>query len=220
MKPESAYSQAGVNIDRGNQAKALIKQLVAGTTTPAVLAGVGGFGAMYEFSGYRQPVLVSSADSVGTKLMVAKQAGRFDTVGIDIVNHCVNDILTCGARPLFFLDYIAADAVLPEQVAEVVRGLAAACEAAGCPLIGGETAELPGIYGAGQLDLAGFIVGVVERADVIDGRTIRAGDVLVGLASSGLHTNGYSLVRKLFAGVPLTQHIPELGRTLGEELLV
>jgi len=215
----SAYSRAGVNIDRGMEAKARIKALVARTTTPEVVAGVGGFGAMYAFGDHHQPLLVSSADSVGTKLMVAAQAGRFDTVGVDIVNHCVNDILTCGASPLFFLDYIAASRIEPDQVAQVVEGLVEACHDAGCALIGGETAELPGIYQEGQLDLAGFIVGVVERDQAITGKDIVAGDVLLALPSSGLHTNGYSLVRQLFDGTPLDRRLPEFGHSLADELL-
>ncbi|MGH2363256.1 MAG: phosphoribosylformylglycinamidine cyclo-ligase [Chloroflexota bacterium] len=219
MSTPSAYSQAGVNIDRGMAAKARIKELVARTTTPEVVAGVGGFGALYAFAGYQQPLLVSSADSVGTKLMVAVQAGRFDTVGVDIVNHCVNDILTCGASPLFFLDYIAASRIEPDQVAQVVEGLAEACHDAGCALIGGETAELPGVYQEGQLDLAGFIVGVVEQDQAITGKEIVAGDVLLALPSSGLHTNGYSLVRQLFEGTSLDRWLPEFGHSLADELL-
>jgi phosphoribosylformylglycinamidine cyclo-ligase len=216
----SAYGAAGVNIDSANDSVALIKQAVARTMTPGVLSGVGGFGAMYQLAGYRQPVLVSSTDGVGTKLKVAIDAGRLDTIGIDLVNHCVNDVLTCGAQPLFFLDYIGLGELVPDAVAAIVRGMAAACEAVGCALIGGETAEMPGLYRAGDFDLVGFIVGAVERDDVIDGRRdIRAGDALLALPSSGLHTNGYSLVRRVFEGVPLDQYLPNLGRTLAEELL-
>ena len=220
MPAPSAYRAAGVDIDQANDSVALIKQAVARTMSPAVLSGVGGFGAMYQLAGWREPVLVSSTDGVGTKLKVAIDAGRLDTVGIDLVNHCVNDILTCGAKPLFFLDYIGLGKLVAGEVADIVRGLAGACEAAGCALIGGETAELPGLYQRGDFDLAGFIVGAVERADVIDGRRdIRPGDALLALPSSGLHTNGYSLVRRVFEGVPLDRFMPELGRTLAEELL-
>ncbi|MHB8618027.1 MAG: phosphoribosylformylglycinamidine cyclo-ligase [Chloroflexota bacterium] len=218
--PDSAsYSAAGVDIDRANDSVGLIKRAVARTMTPNVLSGVGGFGAMFHLSGYNDPVLVSSTDGVGTKLKVAVQAGRFDTIGIDLVNHCVNDILTCGASPLFFLDYVGVGHLVPEQVAQIVAGMARACEAAGCALIGGETAEMPGLYQGQDFDLVGFIVGAVEREHVIDGSAVRPGDLLLGLPSSGLHTNGYSLVRKVFDGVPLDRRLPELGRTLGEELL-
>lgn len=216
----SAYGAAGVDIDSANDSVALIKQAVARTMTPAVLSGVGGFGAMYQLAGWREPVLVSSTDGVGTKLRVAIDAGRLDTIGVDLVNHCVNDILTCGARPLFFLDYIGLGRLVPAQVAEIVRGLAAACETVGCALIGGETAEMPGLYQPGDFDLVGFIVGAVERAETIDGRRdIGPGDALLALPSSGLHTNGYSLVRRVFEGVPLDRVLPELGRSLADELL-
>jgi hypothetical protein len=208
----SAYSAAGVDIDRANDSVALIKQAVARTMTPGVISGVGGFGAMYQLAGYREPVLVSSTDGVGTKLKVAIEAGRLDTVGIDLVNHCVNDILTCGARPLFFLDYIGLGKLVPAEVADIVRGMATACETVGCALIGGETAEMPGLYQPGDFDLVGFIVGAVERAEAIDGRRdIRPGDALLALPSSGLHTNGYSLVRRVFEGLPLDRYMPELG---------
>ena len=216
----SAYSAAGVDIDSANNSVALIKRAVARTLTPGVLSGVGGFGAMYQLAGYTEPVLVSSTDGVGTKLKVAIEADRLDTIGVDLVNHCVNDILTCGARPLFFLDYIGLGKLVPAEVATLVGGLAAACEATGCALIGGETAEMPGLYQPGDFDLVGFIVGAVERAEVIDGpRCIQPGDALLALPSSGLHTNGYSLVRRVFEGVPLDHFMPELGRTLAEELL-
>jgi phosphoribosylformylglycinamidine cyclo-ligase len=216
----SAYTAAGVDIDSANDSVTLIKQAVARTMTPGVLAGVGGFGAMYQLAGYREPVLVSSTDGVGTKLKIAIEAGRLDTIGMDLVNHCVNDILTCGAKPLFFLDYIGLGKLIPADVAAVVRGLAAACETVGCALIGGETAEMPGLYQPGDFDLVGFIVGAVERTDVIDGRRdVRPGDALLALPSSGLHTNGYSLVRRVFEGLPLDRYMPEVGRTLAEELL-
>ncbi|HLQ34649.1 MAG TPA: phosphoribosylformylglycinamidine cyclo-ligase [Chloroflexota bacterium] len=215
-----SYAATGVDMDRANDSVALIRQAVARTMTPAVLSGVGGFGAMFQLAGYRQPVLVASTDGVGTKLKVAIDAGRLDSVGIDLVNHCVNDILTCGASPLFFLDYIGLGELVPDEVADIVRGMASACEATGSALIGGETAEMPGLYQPGDFDLVGFIVGAVERTEVIDGRRdIRPGDALLALPSSGLHTNGYSLVRRVFEGVPLDRFFPELGRTLAEELL-
>jgi len=219
-KPDSAYAAAGVDIDGANDSVALIKQAVARTLSPAVLSGVGGFGAMYQLAGYTEPVLVSSTDGVGTKLKVAIEAGRLDTIGIDLVNHCVNDILTCGAAPLFFLDYIGLGKLVPAEIAQIVKGLASACEAVGCALIGGETAEMPGLYQPGDFDLVGFIVGAVERDQAIDGkRDVRLGDALLALPSSGLHTNGYSLVRRIFEDVPLDRYMPELGRTLAEELL-
>jgi phosphoribosylformylglycinamidine cyclo-ligase len=182
---------------------------------------VGFFGGLFEFKGYNQPVLVSSVDGVGTKLKLASALGKHDTVGIDIVNHCVNDILTCGAEPLFFLDYIAAGKLQPEQVGEVAKGLASACREVGCALIGGETAEMPGLYSRGDYDLAGFIIGVVEKDKIIQGKKIAAGDAIIGLPSSGLHTNGYSLARKIFGEnrSVLNTPYPELGRTLGEVLL-
>jgi phosphoribosylformylglycinamidine cyclo-ligase len=182
---------------------------------------VGFFGGLFEFKGYKEPVLVSSVDGVGTKLKLASVLGKHDTVGIDIVNHCVNDILTCGAEPLFFLDYIAAGKLNPEQVGEVAKGLAKACREAGCALIGGETAEMPGLYYGGDYDLVGFIVGVVEKSGIIQGKKIAAGDAIIGLPSSGLHTNGYSLVRKIFGETKaaLNTSYPELGRSLGEALL-
>jgi phosphoribosylformylglycinamidine cyclo-ligase len=185
------------------------------------LSGVGFFGGLFEFKGYQQPVLVSSVDGVGTKLKLASALGRHDTVGIDIVSHCVNDILTCGAEPLFFLDYIAAGKLQPEQVGEVAKGLALACREVGCALIGGETAEMPGLYTGSDYDLVGFIIGVVEKSRIIQGRKIAAGDIIFGLPSSGLHTNGYSLVRKIFGETKaaLNTSYPELGRTLGEALM-
>ena len=185
------------------------------------MGGVGFFGGLFEFKGYHQPVLVSSVDGVGTKLKIASALARHDSVGIDIVNHCVNDILTCGAEPLFFLDYIAMGKLMPEQVEAIARGLASACREVGCALIGGETAEMPGLYAGGDYDLVGFIIGVVEKEKLILGKTIVAGDIIIGLPSSGLHTNGYSLVRKIFGETKsaLNTYYPELGRTLGEALL-
>jgi phosphoribosylformylglycinamidine cyclo-ligase len=185
------------------------------------LSGVGFFGGLFEFKGYKQPVLVSSVDGVGTKLKIATALARHNTVGIDIVNHCVNDILTCGAEPLFFLDYIAMGKLVPEQVEAVAQGLAQACRQVGCALIGGETAEMPGLYAGEDYDLVGFIIGAVEKEKIIMGKTIVLGDTIIGLPSSGLHTNGYSLVRKIFgeAKSALDKYYPELGRTLGDELL-
>jgi phosphoribosylformylglycinamidine cyclo-ligase len=186
-----------------------------------VLSDTGFFGSLFELKGYSQPVLVSSTDGVGTKLKIASALGKHDTVGIDLVNHCVNDIFTCGAEPLFFLDYIAMGKLVPEKVESIVKGMAAACREVNCALIGGETAEMPGMYAEEDYDLAGFIVGVVEKSQRLDQRQIRAGDVMLALPSSGLHTNGYSLVRKVFGAEPsvLDTFYPELGRTLGEGLL-
>ncbi len=185
------------------------------------MSGVGFFGGLFEFKGYKEPVLVSSTDSVGTKLKIASALDKHDTIGIDIVNHCVNDILTCGAEPLFFLDYIGIGKLMPEKVGAIAKGLAQACREVDCALIGGETAEMPGLYAGEDYDLVGFIIGVVEKGKIIMGKTIVVGDAIIGLPSSGLHTNGYSLVRKLFGETPsaLNTHYPELGRTLGEELL-
>ena len=191
------------------------------TLRPEVLSGIGFFGGLFEFKGFNQPVLVSSVDGVGPKLKIACALARHNTIGIDIVNHCVNDILTCGAEPLFFLDYIAMGKLVPEQVEAIAQGLAQACREVGCALIGGETAEMPGLYAGEDYDLVGFIIGVVEKEKIIQGKTIALGDTIIGLPSSGLHTNGYSLVRKLFGVTKsaLNTHYPELGRTLGEELL-
>ncbi len=191
------------------------------TLRPEVLSGVGFFGGLFEFKGFKQPVLVSSVDGVGTKLKIASALAKHNTIGIDIVNHCVNDILTCGAEPLFFLDYMAMGRLVPEQVEAIAQGLAKACREVGCALIGGETAEMPGLYAGKDYDLAGFIIGVVEKEKIIMGKTIVAGDAIIGLPSSGLHTNGYSLVRKIFGETKsaLGVYYPELGRTLGEELL-
>jgi len=185
------------------------------------LTGVGFFGGLFEFKGFKQPVLVSSVDGVGTKLKIASALAKHNTIGIDLVNHCVNDILACGAEPLFFLDYIAMGKLVPEQVEAIAQGLAQACREVGCALIGGETAEMPGLYAGKDYDLVGFIIGVVEKERIIMGKTIAVGDAIIGLPSSGLHTNGYSLVRKIFGVTPsaLNTHYPELGRTLGEELL-
>jgi phosphoribosylformylglycinamidine cyclo-ligase len=215
------YTEAGVNIALAAKAKGLIKKHAASTYGPEVLSGVGFFGGLFEFKGYKEPVLVSSVDGVGTKLKIASALGRYEGVGIDIVNHCVNDILTCGAEPLFFLDYIAMGKLKPDAVEAIARGLAQACCDVGCALIGGETAEMPGIYAGEDYDLVGFIIGVVEKDKIIMGQSIAAGDAIIGLPSSGLHTNGYSLVRKVFGETKsaLNKRYPELGKTIGDVLL-
>src|SRR5712692_799090 len=218
------YRASGVDIDAGNETVRRIKSLARATFTPGVLSEIGSFGGLFELDreSYREPVLVSSADGVGTKLKVAFMTGRHDTVGADLVNHCVNDILVQGARPLFFLDYLATGRLSPTVAEQVVSGVARACRENGCALIGGETAEMPGFYADGEYDIAGFIVGIVEKASVIDGRSIGPGDVLIGLPSAGLHTNGYSLARRVFfemAGWTPQTCVPELGTTLAEALL-
>jgi len=218
---KQTYANAGVSIDAGDRATKLIGKHARTTLRPEVLSGVGFFGGLYEFKGYKEPVLVSSVDGVGTKTRIACALGKYDTVGIDIVSHCVNDILAGGAEPLFFLDYIGMGKMVPEKVESIVKGLAKACRDVGCALIGGETAEMPGIYTGEDFDLVGFIIGVVEKSKIIIGETIEAGDAIIGLPSSGLHTNGYSLVRQIFGTTPsaLNSYYPELGRTLGQELL-
>ncbi len=217
------YKDAGVDIEAGERAVALMREAVRATHTEQVLTGLADFGGMFALgSDYRDPVLVAGTDSVGTKLKIAFALDRHDTVGQDCVAMCVDDIVCQGARPLFILDYIGVGKLQPHVAAEVVKGVANACQIAGCALIGGETAELPGFYAEGEYDLVGFAVGVVERDEIIDGSTVAEGDVLVGLASSGLHSNGYSLARKVLleaAELPLDKHLPEIGRTLGEELL-
>ena len=222
MPEKETYAKAGVDIDAGEKAKELIKKHARSTLRPEVLSGVGFFGGMFEFKGYREPVLVSSVDQVGTKTKIAMALSKYDTVGIDIVSHCVNDILTCGAGPLFFLDYIGLGKMEPEKVESIVQGLAQACREVDCALIGGETGEMAGLYATlDDYDLVGFIIGVVEKEKIITGNTIQIGDPIIGLPSSGLHTNGYSLVRKVLGETRpvLETHYPELGRTLGEELL-
>ena len=218
------YADAGVNIDEAHRAVALIKKLARRTFNRRVITDIGTFGAMYSLAGLRarQPVLVSSADGVGTKLKIAFATGVHHTVGQDLVNHCVNDIAVQGARPLFFMDYLAVGQLNAVVAGQIVRGLAEACRQNGCALIGGETAEMPGFYPAGEYDLAGFIVGEADRRKVLDGRSIAAGDVLIGLPSTGLHTNGYSLARKLLfevAGYGPGTFVPELNGKLGETLL-
>jgi phosphoribosylformylglycinamidine cyclo-ligase len=219
---KQVYVLAGVDIEAANKIKELIARQAKPTFSPQVL-NFGSFGSMFQIKGYDEPVLVSSVDGVGTKLKIASLLDKNEIAGIDIVNHCVNDILCCGADPLFFLDYIAMDKLMPEQIESIVSGIAQACQNVGCSLIGGETAEMPGIYSHGSYDLVGFIVGVVERKNIIDGSPIVPGDPVLGLPSSGLHTNGYSLVRKVF-GINDDPHClqtfyPQLGKTLGEELL-
>src|SRR5437870_458041 len=211
-----AYARAGVDVDLGNRLKRRIHQLVRQTHGSEVLGKIGGFGGLFapNFSGMREPVLVSSTDSVGTKLKIAFALDRHDTVGADLVNHCVNDIAVLGARPLFFLDYIGCEQLRPRVFDQLLRGFANACRAADCALIGGETAQMPGIYRKGEYDLAGCIVGVVDRKKMIDGSTIKRGDVVLGLPSNGLHTNGYSLARQiLFEKMKLNP------RKVGAELL-
>jgi phosphoribosylformylglycinamidine cyclo-ligase len=214
---------AGVDISAADKTKDLIKDLVRPTFGPEVLTDIGHFGAFFKLKEYTDPVLVSSADGVGTKLKIAVLMEKHDTVGMDLVNHCTNDILCCGASPLFMLDYVGLGKLQPQKVAAIVSGLAEACKEVGCALIGGETAEMPGMYKSTDYDLVGFIVGVVEKARVISGENIVEGDLVVGLPSSGLHTNGYSLVRKVFGidrdAISLKMIYPELGRTLGEALL-
>ncbi len=224
MTESISYSDAGVSIDAANVATGRIKQLARATFNARTLSEIGSFGGMFDgaFPGMRQPVLVASADGVGTKLKIAFAARKHDTIGRDLVNHCVNDILVQGARPLFFLDYIATGVLSPDVVASIVAGIATGCRENGCVLLGGETAEMPGFYNEGEYDVAGFIVGVVDREKVIDGREIAAGDIVLALPSVGLHTNGYSLARKLFfdvAGFQVDTRVDELGQTVGEALL-
>jgi phosphoribosylformylglycinamidine cyclo-ligase len=190
------YKDSGVNIEKAKRAKSDMIAHVKSTWTPEVLSGPGAFGGMYSLAGYRDPVLVSSVDGVGTKLIVARMAGRFGTVGQDLVNHCVNDILVQGARPLFFLDYIASGSLDPDVVTSLVEGISVACRAHRCALIGGETAEMPDVYQGEDFDLAGCIIGVVERDDIVSGSKVVPGDRVIALPSNGLHTNGYSLARK------------------------
>lgn len=218
------YRDAGVNIDAATSAIPRIRKLARSTFTPQVLGEIGGFGGLYaaSFADLKDPVLVSSTDGVGTKLKVAFMMRRYNTVGQDLVNHCVNDIFVQGARPLFFMDYVATGRLDPDVLVSVVEGVATGCREAGCALIGGETAEMPGFYADGEFDIAGFIVGVVGRARLIDGTSIQPGDLLVGLPSVGLHTNGYSLARKLFfemSGMTADTFVDELGTSIGEALL-
>ncbi len=223
-KRTKAYARAGVDVDLGNRLKGHIQSLVRQTHGPQVLGKIGGFGGLFraKFPGMREPVLVASIDGVGTKVKVAFALNKHDTVGADLVNHCVNDIAVLGARPLFFLDYIGCGKLEPRVFQDLLRGFSHACRAAGCALIGGETAQMPGMYRNGEYDLAGCIIGVVDRGHVIDGRKIRPGDAILGLESNGLHTNGYSLARKiLFSKMRLnvTSPLPGSAKPIGEELL-
>jgi phosphoribosylformylglycinamidine cyclo-ligase len=216
------YRQAGVDVEAGRAFVQQIRGLVERTYRPEVLGGLGGFGGFFELpAGYRQPVLVSGTDGVGTKLKLAHQCDQHDTVGIDLVAMCVNDVLTCGAEPLFFLDYLATGKLEPAQLTQVVAGISEGCQQAGCALVGGETAEMPGFYQAGEYDLAGFCVGIVEKSQICNGVAVQVGDVAIGLASQGLHSNGFSLVRKIVetSASSLNQPDSELGKTLGQELL-
>jgi len=222
----SSYARAGVDVALGNRVKSGIGALVRPTHGPEVLGGIGGFGGLFrpDFRGrgIKNPVLVSSVDGVGTKLKLAFMTNRHDTIGADLVNHCVNDIAVTGARPLFFLDYIAAAKLDPHVLRQIITGLSRACKASGCALIGGETAQMPGLYSQGEYDLAGSITGVVDRGDLLDGSRVKVGDALVGLPSNGLHTNGYSLARKVLfdlLGLKLSDRPAGLGTTIGAELL-
>jgi phosphoribosylformylglycinamidine cyclo-ligase len=221
---KKAYAQAGVDVDLGNAVKSRIQSRVKITHGPEVLGKIGGFGGLFRpnFKGMRDPVLVSSVDGVGTKLKLAFALNRHDTVGQDLVNHCVDDIAVLGARPLFFLDYIGAEKLDPPVFEQLIKGFSKACKDAGCALIGGETAQMPGMYHPGEYDLAGTIVGVVDRAKMIDGSRIRRGDAVLGMPSNGLHTNGYSLARKIFfetMKLKPSSRLPGLLKPLGEELL-
>jgi phosphoribosylformylglycinamidine cyclo-ligase len=220
----SDYRQAGVDIDAGNETVRRIKSLARSTFTAGVLSEIGSFGGLFRVDRerWREPVLVSSADGVGTKLKVAFMTGRHDTVGADLVNHCVNDVLVQGAEPLFFLDYLATGRLSPDVAEQVISGIARGCRENGCALVGGETAEMPGFYNDGEYDLAGFIVGIVDRDRIIDGRGIVPGDALIGLPSAGLHTNGYSLARRVLfdvVGLRPDSFVPEVGATVADALL-
>ena len=221
---KKAYTRAGVDVDLGNRLKGQIQSLVRQTHGPQVLSKIGGFGGLFRatFSGMREPVLVASIDSVGTKVKIAFALNKHDTVGADLVNHCVNDIAVLGARPLFFLDYIGCGKLEARVFRQLLWGLSRACRSTGCALLGGETAQLPGIYREGEYDLAGCIIGIVDHGNIIDGRKIRAGDVILGLESNGLHTNGYSLAREILfrkMSLKVTSRLPGSAKTVGQELL-
>jgi phosphoribosylformylglycinamidine cyclo-ligase len=223
-KKKKAYARTGVDVDLGNRLKRQIQSLIKETHGPRVLGKVGGFGGLFQarFLGMREPVLVASIDGVGTKLKIAFALDKHDTVGADLVNHCVNDIAVLGARPLFFLDYIGCERLERRMFQELLRGISRACRSAGCALLGGETAQMPGMYRPGEYDLAGCIVGVVERDKTVDGKKIRPGDAILGLASNGLHTNGYSLARKILFGkmqLKVSSRLPRSANTVGKELL-
>src|SRR6266404_2515401 len=221
---QKAYARAGVDIDLGNRVKAALPRLLASTHRRGVLGKVGGFGGLFALDTrkHRQPVLVSSVDGVGTKLKIAFAMNRHDTIGRDLVNHCVNDIAVLGAEPLFFLDYVGTGKLEPHVFAQIIRGFAQACAENRCALIGGETAQMPGFYQPGEYDLSGTIVGVVEKARILDGKSIKPGDAVIGIAASGLHTNGYSLARKIFferMKLKPASRVAELRNTIGDELL-
>jgi phosphoribosylformylglycinamidine cyclo-ligase len=217
---KDAYKDAGVDIEAGDETVDRIARHVRSTYRPGVIGDIGGFGGLFSLMGrYRDPVLVSGTDGVGTKLLLAQRLGRHDTIGIDLVAMCVNDVVVCGAEPLFFLDYFATGRLDPAEAEQVVAGIAEGCRQAGCALIGGETAEMPGMYAPGHYDLAGFCVGAVERDQILDGAQIRPGDALIGLPSSGVHSNGYSLVRHLLDPLPMDEDLWGLGAPLGEVLL-
>jgi phosphoribosylformylglycinamidine cyclo-ligase len=223
MQPK-AYTRAGVDIDLGNAVKGTLPALLATTRRSEVLGKVGGFGGLFAFDSakYKEPVLVSSVDGVGTKLKIAFAMDRHDTIGQDLVNHCVNDIAVLGAEPLFFLDYIGTGKLEPRVFAQIIKGFAKACAENRCALIGGETAQMPGFYAAGEYDVSGTIVGVVEKSKMVDGKNVKPGDTVIGLASSGLHTNGYSLARKIFfeqMKLKPNSYVPDLRNTIGRELL-
>ena len=217
------YKEAGVDLDASQEVKRRIGSIVSRTHGPEVLAGVGAFGAMYAFSGYSEPVLVTSTDPVGTKLKLAVMTNRFEGIGEDLVNACVNDVIVCGAKPILFLDYINMSRLRPDVVETLVAGMARACEEVGCALIGGETAEMPGVFEGDNFDVSGFVLGVVERSAMIDTSQIEVGDALIGVPSNGLHTNGFSLVRHVYGldsdPTPLEEFRSELGETLGDALL-
>ena len=219
------YKESGVDIDKGDKAVQLIKKLAKSTYTPQVISEIGGFSGLFkiDFKKYKDPILVSSTDGVGTKLKIAFALDKHNTVGIDLVAMCVDDIVCCGAKPLFFLDYFACEKLYHEKFKEVIKGIVRGCKIANCSLIGGETAELPGLYKEGEYDLAGFCVGIVDRKNIIDGSKIKDGDKIIGFASSGLHSNGYSLARKVLLEskkYSLGDYVNELGKTIGEELLI
>lgn len=221
----SEYKKAGVDIEAGADAVKKIRRMVSSTFRREVIGDIGAFAGLFKlnFKKYKNPVLVSATDGVGTKLIIVQKINKHDTVGIDLVAMCVNDIIACGAEPLFFLDYIATGKIIPQKIAEIVKGVVKGCREANCSLIGGETAEMPGIYGRNEYDLVGFSVGMVERDKIIDGAKIKEGDVIIGLASSGLHSNGYSLVRKVFLGkerITLQKILPGLKKELWKELLI
>ncbi|MBN1693454.1 MAG: phosphoribosylformylglycinamidine cyclo-ligase [Dehalococcoidales bacterium] len=218
---KQTYASAGVDIDLKSKAISRIGKYAKATLRPEVLSGVGFFGGLYEMKGYKKPVIISSVDGVGTKLKLASALNKFDTVGADIVNHCVNDIFTSGAEPIFFLDYIAVGKVVPERLEALGKGLAKACKEVGCALIGGETAEMPGVYQGDDFDLVGFVVGVIEKDRIMMGQDIIAGDAILAMPSNGLHTNGYSLARKVFGETAsaLNKRYTELGTTVGKALM-